>query len=150
MTDHSHHHPLVPPRRFQWAPLVSAIITFLAGAVIGAGLYKWLVPPVERARPKTTEERAERWMREIDDRVGLTSQQEDKVRRLTLSATREYQEIRNSWRMDMERVILTFQNQMQLVLTSEQKPKFDEYYRELLERWLPKPTTQPATQPGNG
>ncbi len=150
MTEHPHHNALVPLRRFQWGPLVSAIITFVAGAIIGAALYKWLAPPTERARPKTTEERAERWMREIDDRVGLTSQQEDTVRRLTLSATREYQEIRNSWRMDIERVMLTFQNQMQQVLTSEQKPKFDEYYRELLERWLPKPTTQPATQPRDG
>ena len=150
MTDHPRHHPLVPPRRFQWGPLVSAVITFVAGAVLGAALYKWLAPPVEKRWSKTTEERAERWMKEIDERVGLTKDQEEKVRRLTLSVTREYQEIRDSWRVDIERVMLTFEKQMRSVLTAEQKPEFDKYYQELLDRWLPKPTTQPATRPANG
>lgn len=150
MTEHPHHHPLVPPPRFQWGPLISAVVTFVAGAVIGAGLYGWLAPPAERPRPKTTEERAEKWMKEIDKEIGLTKQQEEVVYRYTLSATREYREIRELWRDDIARVMLTFEKQMQSVLTPDQKPKFDKYYQELLNRWQPKPANQPATQPAGG
>jgi len=146
-TETDHHKPLVPPQRFQWAPLLLALVTFICGGVIGAGLYKWLAPPPEQPRPKTDEERAQRWFKEIDERLALNKDQEEKVHRFTLRFTKEYQAIRADWQDDIVRVMVEFDKQMQSVLTPQQKPKFDKYYKELLARWLPKPLSQSATQP---
>jgi len=145
------HKPLVPPQHFQWAPLLVAVITFVAGGVIGAGLYSLLGPkpaPTTPQMPGTTaQERAKEWVSRIDEQVALTPQQEEKVERFALRFVNEYLEIRQIIQPEIERVMNEFNKQMLAVLDEPQKPKWEKYFQDLMARIRTKPSTQPAAQP---
>lgn len=147
----AHHKPLVPPQQFQWAPLLVAVVTFVAGGVVGAGLYCLLgpkpAPLIQQSRATTAQERAKEWVVRIDEQVDLTPQQEEKVERFALRFVNEYLEIRQIIQPEIERVMNEFNKQMLAVLDEPQKPKWDKYFQELMTRIRAKPSTQPATQP---
>ena len=149
----AHHKPLVPPQRFQWAPLLVAVVTFVAGGVTGAGLYSLLGPKPTSAtsqiRGTTAQERATEWVDRIDEQVALTAPQKEKVDRFALRFVNEYLEIRLIIQPEIERVMSEFNKQMLAVLDEPQKPKWDKYFQELMARIRTKPSTQPIAPSRN-
>ena len=138
-----------PPRRCRLRVL-GLLIIFASGAAVGWAVSKLLPKPpeqgwtMERARDRTTER--------IADRVGLSDEQTEQVRKIVEQRLLAVREVRKQIDPEMKVQTERMAQQIAAILTDQQKAKWDEYYAELCQRWFARPETQPATgptQPGN-
>ncbi len=134
------------PRR-RWPAWLLLAVIFASGVLLGVSLTVLFRAEQPRGR-KTIAEIRDQMTEKFADRLDLSAEQTEEVRRILEQRLAALQEIRLELRPRVEVQAAELEKQVAAVLTAAQKEKWQQYYAELHERWFPEPaSTQPATQP---
>ena len=139
--------PSPSPKR-RCSRVVLPIIIFVAGGLIGSGLTVIFRPEQTRRGRRSLEETRDRMTEKIADKLDLSVQQTEQLRRIVEDRLNELQKLRREVQPRMEKEAAILKANLAAVLNDEQKARWEELYTELFNRWFPEPvSTQPATQP---
>ncbi len=106
-----------------------------------------LCPGEQRRKRRTMEEARDALTREIREAVGLSGEQEGRVRTVLQERLTEIRRLRRELMMPhMEEQLALLDRQVTAVLRQDQKPAWSEFLAEKQKLWFPpEPDTQPAT-----
>ena len=132
-----------------WAALGLLTAIFISGAMVGAGLAV-IFRPEHKPRRRSMDEIRDRLTDQIAEGIGgLSDRQTDQLRRIVGEQLDYYVELRKEIEPRMIQSMEVLHVQVAALLTEEQKPRWEEHYAKLFEKWhrKPPPKTQPAAQP---
>ena len=114
-------------------------LIFLAGGVAG-GSIMWTAstkksPPPPRREFPDSERMCDFMRKRLEERVGLTPEQVEKIDPLLEQSARDIKAIHDKTLQDVEDVIRRTHSEIAATLTPEQKAKLDEVERERREFW---------------
>ena len=116
-----------------WKIILLIIGIFGAGAVSGYFVY----PQVAAMRPKPKHPTPELWggarMKKITERLGLTAEQEEKLRPIMQRDMAELGRIRTSSFAEAKKIVERMEHDIAELLTPEQNVKFEQMNREMRE-----------------
>lgn len=119
----------------RWKVILSFVVVFCAGAVVGAVCSQWYCSPKPASRNKPREDFSDRMIRHYTDRLKLSENQIAKIRPILTAASEEMRGIRTEWFKDTRVVADKMNHDVAEVLTPEQKIEFEKYNEEMQERW---------------
>ena len=132
-------------------PLVLCVVVFISGGLIGIGLTvifpsmtALLQPPRPDYGSMTDEQRAERYVARLADRLDLSDEQVDKLRPIVRERMKDFMDAFDRVRPELIASLKEMDRQVRPLLNDEQQQAWREYYDERLRRYRPQ---EPATQP---
>lgn len=131
----------------RWKVILSFVVVFCAGAVVGGVYTQWRCSPNHDTRNKHKEDFSDRVMRHYVDRLKLSEEQVAKIRPIVTAASEEMRSIRTEWFKDTRVVADKMNHDVAEVLTPEQKIEFEKYNREMEERWKRMTRRKPPEPP---
>ena len=119
-------------------------VVFLLGAALGGMLGYAFAHRVQAAPPQLTDaERRAQKIQRLTQELALTPDQQTKIDAIMSSVQAEYKAIHQSTDPQFEAARQKGREQIREVLTSEQKPKFEEHLRRLDEERKKNPPPPP-------
>lgn len=119
----------------RWKIILSFVVVFGAGALVGSLTTKCTVPSPQIKKDKPREEFTEKVMRRYVERLQLTDEQAEQIRPLVAQADREMKNVRTIWFSDTRKAAEKMNQKVAALLTDEQKAEYALYLKELHERW---------------
>lgn len=119
----------------RWKIILSFVVVFGAGALVGSLTTKCTVPPPQIKKDKPREEFAVKVMRRYVERLQLTDEQVEQIRPLVVQADREMKSVRTIWFRDTRKAAERMNQKVAALLTDEQKVEYALYLKELHARW---------------
>lgn len=138
--------PASPRKARRWGCLRTGILlllVFCSGLVCGAGLTLRAIREHVQ-HPERRVERATRWM---ERRLDLSDEQSSKVRGILERQRRDLGALRDEVRPRVVERIEQTNEEIEEVLTAEQREEWREFVHRFRERWLP-PTGEASRGPG--
>ncbi|MCE5326635.1 MAG: hypothetical protein ABFD92_18185 [Planctomycetaceae bacterium] len=144
---------LRPAAKVRVAPaLALCVIILLAGVTMGVGISAIFpsVPNLFTSQPagrwSDPAYLTERYMKRIDETVGLSKDQEARVRPVIQDHVQEMLKIRRQLQPELIAQTRQLDRQIRPLLRDDQIPLWETYYNERMQRWNRPVETQPATQ----
>lgn len=134
-----------PRRRWLWnIPL--AMVIFICGAAVGGGLTFKIVTGAFQRSFQNPSVRAEHITRRMQQKLDLTEDQTTRVRTVLLRNLKAIQALRTEFRPRLIAQIVNTRQELDAVLTPEQRRKLDKRFRFFMQFWLPQEKNPP--EPG--
>jgi len=109
-------------------------VVFLSGAVVGALGYRTYNPPTAAATPRNPEEFRKLYLKEAQERVGLTDEQLRNVNSLLDETRTRFHDARDKHNEIVKEIGEDYRNKVRAMLTPEQLPKYEQFWRERDQR----------------
>jgi uncharacterized membrane protein len=109
-------------------------VVFISGAVVGALGYRTYNPPSAAATPRNPEDFRKQYISEIERRVNLTDEQLQKINAWLDEARTRFHEARDKHNEVVHQIEQEYRAKVRVMLTPEQLPKYEEFWRERDER----------------
>ncbi len=119
----------------RWKIILCFVVVFGAGALVGSLTTKCTVPPPQGKKDKPREPFAEKVMRRYTERLKLTDEQVEQIRPLVVQADRDMKNVRAIWFRERRKGAEKMNQEVDALLTAEQKVEYAQYLKELHERW---------------
>jgi uncharacterized membrane protein len=109
-------------------------VVFISGAVVGALGYRTYNPPSAAATPRNPEDFRKQYITEIERRVNLTDEQLQKINAWLDESRTRFHEARDKHNEVVHQIEQEYRAKVRVMLTPEQLPKYEEFWRERDER----------------
>ena len=108
---------------------------FLSGAVSGYFVYPQMATMRSKPKPPSQEQWGQARLKKISERLGLTTEQEEKLRPIMRREMEELGRIRIKCLADSKLIFERMEHDIAELLTPEQREKFEQMNREMREQW---------------
>ena len=113
---------------------VYLFVVFLSGTVVGALGYRTYNPPTASSNARNPDEWRKLYLKEIQERVGLTSEQLEKVTSMLDETRTRFHEARDNHNTQVKQIGEEYRAQVRALLSPDQQPKYERFVRERDQR----------------
>jgi len=143
--------PLAPPPSTRsgrwWIAALLGVLIFIAGGILGSGLtLRYLRDRVLYAIHHPQEVPA-RLSLDLKSRLGLTTEETEKVCQIIASRQLKLQEIRREVQPRVEEELEELRKEISASLTPKQAAKWNAWFEEMRSTWLPPAPPPPGERP---
>lgn len=132
------------PRRRRWPTVLLALTIFAAGAVCGAGATVLVVVKRVQHAIHHPEEAPARLAGVLQRRLDLTNEQRSQVEAIIAKRQQELMDIRRQFQPQIAGQLDQLRDEIDEVLTDEQREHWESLYKNYVTRWLPAPPPAPS------
>jgi Spy/CpxP family protein refolding chaperone len=109
-------------------------VVFISGAVVGALGYRTYNPPSASSNARNPDEWRRQYLKEIQTRVDLTDEQFQKITALLDETRSRFHAARDTHNTLVKEIGEEYRSKVRALLTPEQQPKYEQFYRERDQR----------------